>query len=368
MAITVDWANKIINVPKADMTLVQSNPTEIRRLDIDAFRLTLKDLEDDEGMPFLDTHRHNTSVDVGGVTLARVVEIINGYTITFEDGQYAVNLVGANSNIADITNVNQVSVRSSNSAGLVDLPLIQLQSYTNAQVFIDTQLGTVGQSYPVGTPTLPALTFTDAISIANTLNLEDFHIRGNISPGNCNLDARAFEGHSVIAASMTFDGTCSTIDTSFRDISVTGTLSGDCHFKDCMVSSLNNFSGQIDDSGIGGDITVNSSNVNSISLINCNSLVTGVARPTLDLNNSTGPVNIRKYTGGMTISNWTGGQSGSVDVITGTIEFDSSCTNGNVKVRITNPGSMIDNSGVGFTVILENNLDTLEHIKPAIKI
>jgi len=48
-----------------------------------------------------------------------VVEIINGYTVTFEDDSYAVNLVGANSNIADVVNLNTVSVRAANSAGLI---------------------------------------------------------------------------------------------------------------------------------------------------------------------------------------------------------------------------------------------------------
>ncbi len=118
MAITIDWLTKIINVPRADMTLVQASP-EIRALDVNSFRLELKDIEDGEGMPFLDTHQHNPPVTVGGVTLARTVEIINGYTITFEDGQYAVNLSGANNNVADVTNINQVSVRSANSGGLV---------------------------------------------------------------------------------------------------------------------------------------------------------------------------------------------------------------------------------------------------------
>jgi hypothetical protein len=103
--------------------LVQASPTEIRELDLNAFRLKLKDLEDSpEGMPYLDTHRHNTSVTLGGVTFARLIEIINDYTITFEDGQYAVNLVGANSNVGDRVNVNQVSVRSANSAGLIEVP------------------------------------------------------------------------------------------------------------------------------------------------------------------------------------------------------------------------------------------------------
>jgi hypothetical protein len=103
------------------MILIQSTP-EIRGLNLNDFRMSLKDLEDsEEGMPFPDTHRHNTEVSVGGITLARVIEIINGYTITFEDGQYAVNLSGANCNVADVVNVNQVSVRSANSAGLTSL-------------------------------------------------------------------------------------------------------------------------------------------------------------------------------------------------------------------------------------------------------
>lgn len=119
MAISINWATKVISIPKADMTLTQASP-EIRSLDVDWFRLQLKDIEDNvEGQPFTDTHTHNTEVTLGGLTLARVVEIIDPYTITFEDGQYAVNLVGANNNIADKTNVNQVSVRSNNSAGMV---------------------------------------------------------------------------------------------------------------------------------------------------------------------------------------------------------------------------------------------------------
>ena len=120
MAISINWPSGVISVPKADMTLVQSTPIEIRELNINTFRLRLKDLEDDaEGQVWATTHNHNTTVSVGGVTLARVVEIINGYTVTFENGSYAVNLVGANSNIGDIVNLNTVSIRAANSAGLI---------------------------------------------------------------------------------------------------------------------------------------------------------------------------------------------------------------------------------------------------------
>ncbi|OHB09042.1 MAG: hypothetical protein A3G46_01645 [Candidatus Zambryskibacteria bacterium RIFCSPLOWO2_12_FULL_39_16] len=117
MAISINWATKIINIPQNYLTDLGGG---IFELNVNTFRLDLRDIEDNEdGIPFQYTHTHNTEVTLGGLTLSRVVEIIAPYTITFEDGQYAVNLVGANNNIADRTNVNQVSVRSSNSAGMV---------------------------------------------------------------------------------------------------------------------------------------------------------------------------------------------------------------------------------------------------------
>lgn len=114
--ITVDWPNKIINIQQADLTLIGGT---LYSLDTDALRLTLRGLEDDpEGMPFPRTHEHKSSYTVSGVVYARAFLIVNGYTITFEDGQYAVNLTGGtNNNILDVVNRNQVSVGSNNSAG-----------------------------------------------------------------------------------------------------------------------------------------------------------------------------------------------------------------------------------------------------------
>ena len=76
--ISIDWATKIISVPKAYLTLIQSSPTEIRELPLNQFRLDLKALEAAvEGMPYLITHRHNTEVTLGGIVYARTIEIIN---------------------------------------------------------------------------------------------------------------------------------------------------------------------------------------------------------------------------------------------------------------------------------------------------
>lgn len=119
MAISINWATKVISIPQSYLTNLGGG---IYELDTDQFRLDLKDLEDsEEGIAHLDTHSHNAAVTVSGVTLAQVLIIINGYTVTFENGTYAVNFVGSNNNLYDVTNVNSVSIRPFNSAGLIQV-------------------------------------------------------------------------------------------------------------------------------------------------------------------------------------------------------------------------------------------------------
>ena len=119
--IYINWGTREIYVPRRVGTLIQTIPTEVRTLDITFFWSQLEDLEDSEtGIAYPDTNTNSPPVAIGGVTLARVLEIINGYTITFEDGLYTVQIIGGNSNIGDVVNRNQVSIATANSAGLVD--------------------------------------------------------------------------------------------------------------------------------------------------------------------------------------------------------------------------------------------------------
>lgn len=117
MIISINHLTKVIFIPKSSLTLVSG---VVYELDVDEFRLALKDYEDDEaGMTILDTHRHNSIVSLSGVNYAQTFEVINGYTVEFEDGQYAVTCTGANHNLADVKVPNQVSLIIGNSAGLV---------------------------------------------------------------------------------------------------------------------------------------------------------------------------------------------------------------------------------------------------------
>ena len=53
MTISIDWGTRVITVNKVDMTLVATTPYDVYELDLDTFRLALRDLEDGaEGMHF----------------------------------------------------------------------------------------------------------------------------------------------------------------------------------------------------------------------------------------------------------------------------------------------------------------------------
>jgi hypothetical protein len=121
MALSIDPATKVISVPQADLTPVSGT---LYTLDTDQFRLDVLALLDDEDYIWMPTaYTHNTEVTVAGVTYARTLEFINGYSIEFEDGQYTVRLEGSNNNIFSVQDgilvQNQVQVIPTNSAGLI---------------------------------------------------------------------------------------------------------------------------------------------------------------------------------------------------------------------------------------------------------
>lgn len=120
MAISIDWASKVISVPQSFLTLISGARYS---LDIEDLRLALKDIEDsEEGMAFEDTHTRNAPVTLSGVTYAQTFEIINGYTVEFENTgtPYTVIVSGANHNLGDVTTFDGgCSLVIGNSAGLI---------------------------------------------------------------------------------------------------------------------------------------------------------------------------------------------------------------------------------------------------------
>lgn len=352
MALSIDWATKIITVPKADMTLIQASPIEIRELNTDSFRLELKEIEATfDGMAFEKTHVHNPPFLIGGVELARTIEIVNGYTVTFEDGQYAVNLQGSNSNIADVINVNQVSVRSANSAGLVTSAAIEQIEYNNA-VWVDQTGGTTGSVYPKGTPRQPVDNMDDAYVIAQARGLRKIHFIGNytFSPTDVFLDLE-FEGDSeavttVVLASGSLLGRC-----EFRDMTIQGASTGFILLENCIIDNAT-AEGLVASSAnviirnclFRGTTTVPSNYTGQIRAIDCYSDVAGADTPVIDMQGADANFIFRNYSGGIKFDNINTSKSHSVDLNSGQVILDASCVQGNITIR--GVGRVTDNSSL----------------------
>lgn len=342
MAITVTWATKIINIPKADTTLIQSVPTEIRELDINILRLRLKDLEDDsEGMPFLDTHRHNTEVQLAGITYARVVEIINDYTVTFEDGQYAVNLFGANHNVGDVANVNQVSIRVNNSAGLISSPAIEFAAYEDG-IVVDVTKTTSGTAFDIGTGANPVGNILDALQIVANVGVKKLKIIGDItfSTGH-DISGFVIEGESFAKSLITVDSDAVVNGAEFEQCSLQGTLETDMVVNHCLVRDIAFFEGFFFECAFDGTVVLGGSS--DTHIINCHDAA-AVSSPTIDMGGSGRGLIVRNWWGGLVISNKTGadeiaiGASGSKVTLTNTVGGT-----GAIFVRILG-GSFVNNS------------------------
>lgn len=319
MTISIDWGTKIIAVEKTDMLELQLNPFEIRELNLNTFRLALKALEaSDNGMAFLDTHYHNPPVTVGGVTLARVIALINEYTVTFEDGQYAVNLVGANSNVADRVNVNQVSVRPSNSAGLIQTREIEHASF-NDEVTIDAANGVAGTLYPTGTRVRPVNNLDDALLIAEVRGFNALRIVGDFTFGPTDvLDNLYIYGHYRLSGMVTVANGCSTAGTVFEYLGLKGALGGKVVLHRVGISAITGFSGVANTCVVNGPVTLGGSS--PVSFLNC---YAGPTITTIDMGGSGRALVVRAWAGPVTIKNLTGAEAVDIGVRGGVITLDS---------------------------------------------
>lgn len=332
MAVTIDWGTRIIYVPRNDLTLVQTVPSEIRSMDLNWFRVQLKNLEDSEvGMIYPDTHKHNSEVSLGGLTYARVIEMINDFTITFEDGQYAVNLIGANSNIGDKVNVNQVSVRSNNSAGMTSAPALEYASYNNC-VTIDVFSSYSGTDYPIGTLQKPVNNLVDAIFIATYRGFSIISFLSDFTFDNSYYSEYTFKGVGKNFTTLTFNNTVLN-SCVFENCKLTGTLDVNSVIEasNCFVNNLLNVSLTANDCVFFG-ITSLTNNGNT-NLYNCYDGIPGIGKPTINVNTCTS-LGIWNYQGALHLAHVeTPGTVISFMIAQGRLFVDETDTSGNIIVK-----------------------------------
>ena len=353
MATSVNWISGVISIPRADMPVIQVTP-EIRELDIDALRLELRDLEDDpDGRPWTKTHKHNTAVTLSGTTYARSVIFIAPYTITFEDGQYTVKTKGANHNLLDVKNANQVSVITENSAGLIDASATNetidaIDSKTDLIAFlggvaIDKANGVSGTGLDangnqIGTRLAPSDNLVDTKAIADNFGLNQIYIIANILSVTGDFSA----GYSFLGDTVNIrfvaDDTANLQNCSFETLSLIGQLDGLNTVKDSLLSNNNNISGTIFNSDLKGTLVLNQKLLVINSGSNESVILTTIIY-TLTLTNFHGSVTIDQMQFG----------TNKVEIYGGSVTINANCTGGTLTITGA-PYEIIDNSN-GTTII-----------------
>jgi len=355
LTVSIDWKAKVIHVNQVDMVLIQSNPSIIYQHDLNAFRETLKDLEDSEaGMPFPDTHKHNLPVSVGGAVLARVLEFINGYTIAYEETgtPYRVETVGANSNISEVVDLGggEVSVSTSNSAGLQDLNSLQAASFAG-EVTVKPSSSFSGTTFPVGTRGNPVNNMADAHVIADKRGISRFRIIEDITLTSEDFsDSHVFEGDTVSAVTLTIDSGANVSNCTFQNLTIQGTLDNGNAVHRCDVMDLLNLNGTMNYCALKGTVTLGGGSQSTLT--QCFSgIAGGGAFPVINLGGSGQCLALRDYSGSLKITNKTGTDDITLDMSSGQIIIDSTVSAGTMTVR--GIAKVTDNSTGTFTLINE---------------
>jgi hypothetical protein len=352
MAITIDYNTYIINVPKLYTQFVSTDPQtglEVRSMDIVQFAKDLYDVQDNpDGAWATTAYEYTAPKDVGGVQLAPVVLILSPYIITFEDGQYAVNLVNGNTNIQDKVTVNQVSIRPSNSVGNTFSDAINSQSFEGAQVWVDANDGLPGITFPRGTPPSEVDNMADAITIALRENLQLFHFRGTLSvSGDTGVYRYGILGttpvDSIIIATALEVDLC-----TFEKCAIVGSVTGRGSYQNCSIGKtlgLTGVEGLFDNCEIAGNITLDALATEPIVFKDCISAIAGMVKPGLNCNGTAAGINFRRYAGGLAITNFNNpAGTMTLDLMGSEVSINSTnCTNGVIVAR--GVGRLIDDLG-----------------------
>lgn len=287
---------------------------------------------------------------LGGGTKVGLTVSLQNAQVSFEnrtitDGWTVCNLLGGNLVAFDtdgVTTIESVhptayvtiSKTSSSSATLQEQDALNYSSYGGV-VSIDETSTTSGVDYPSGTQEYPVNNNTDAIAIATTKGFHTLNIIGNniFDTGDV-IENYKIQGANTLSSIITVKDGAIVDNCEISNTTLTGVLDGGCVFKECNILELQFVSGIIYNCGL-NEPTITLGGKAEAMFLDCYSLVSGTNTPTIDMNGTGQSLGIRHYVGGLRIKNRTGNDSCSIDINSGHLIIDSSCTGDPITVRGT---------------------------------
>ena len=282
--------------------------------------------------------------------------LINFWTILIDNGNVvnvALNLysddfitpyiVAPGSGVSD-RNSDAVSINSED---------IQHGSYDGG-VTIDESSPYSGTAFPVGTPRQPVNNITDAETIAIREGFRNLYILNDITfEASDNLDNLIIHGESPPLSSFILTSGVSTVNTTFKECTITGTLTSAIQAVDCSINTLTglgngNLESVFTDCGIDGTITLGATATEGFHMVNCHSDGIGHNGFSIDVNGADCEILIINWFGPLDFINWTAGQDGSIEVSSGHIKCQASCTDGKL---IVHGGTMFNDNSTGTFIM-----------------
>lgn len=351
MAITVDYSifPWLITIPKTDLALVSGTKYN---LTVDTFWELLRDYADSpESMPNPIIY---TRIPATASTPSITEVNIDYYLLQFEDGLYSVNIINGNTNIRDVEVKNQVSVNTNNTTGFID-PVFLEQSLFAGEVVIDIINGVAGTGTTpageiIGTRQTPSGNIINALEIATYRGIHVFRIINSMTISNIDLsNGQAFVGESPFIT-LTVEPSADVTSCTMSNLTVAGELDGLNVLRDCSIGAVTNVSGFIEKCAFSSQISINGPTF----IFESYSQIVGSGYPKFDV--GAHDVTFRNYRGSAGLINSQVGHNSSCGIYGGRLVIENTCVGGEIHAR-GDPFELVDDSGIGCTVIRETTLD-----------
>jgi hypothetical protein len=278
--------------------------------------------------------------------------LINGYRIRPQEASHELTITGniftdpAGDPIV-LPTLGTFTVLVTNAvSNLVDSSISSLDvNQLLDAIYIDTFTGTPGTEEGIGTPTNPSSNITDARVIADTIGLRSYVLVASPLTVTADHIAWKFEGsgNAIITVSN-----ADVSGSQFKFVELTGTATAPfvkLVLDEGKLSNFTNFTGNVGKAILEGTITLapGSTTMNAVA----SAAPGGLNRPIIDMVGAGRDLSVRQYSGGLQINNCVAPNKLSIDLVSGTIIFDSSCTGGDIIVR--GVGQIVDNTGGALT-------------------
>lgn len=227
----------------------------------------------------------------------------------------------------------------------------------NGSVSIDTIDGVPGTSFPIGTSSRPVSNLADAHTIADSLGISAFIIRGSITlTQNCtNCEFTGFGADSEVDIDN-YDVSGAV----FQGLNVVGdfsnSISATPHFLKCRfggMGAIDNIWGILDECSLSGNVTLGAG---FIGMTKCTTTLSGGTAIEVDFQGNIMAAVIRNFTGSLLLRNMTSAaSSATMDVTIGRVELAATCTNGVVTLN-------------GFAILTDQSAGTTVNIGALIKV